>query len=55
MGYVEEEYLVSGKANVYDWALDGSVSVKIPAAPYTTRILVRRPADPASADGSVWF
>ena len=20
MGYVEEEYLVSGKANVYDWA-----------------------------------
>jgi hypothetical protein len=49
MGYVEEEYLVSGQANVYDWALDGSVSVKISAAPYTTRILVRRPADPAAS------
>jgi hypothetical protein len=53
MGYVEEEYLVSGKANVYDWALDGSVSVKIPAAPYTTRILVRRPADPGRFSGNV--
>src|SRR5215813_1353204 len=43
VGYVEEEYLVSGAANVYDWAADGSVSVKTPNAPYTTRILVRRP------------
>ena len=53
MGYVEEEYLVSGQANVYDWALDGSVSVKISAAPYTTRILVRRPADPGRFSGNV--
>ncbi|PYS39618.1 MAG: hypothetical protein DMG14_13365 [Acidobacteria bacterium] len=43
VGYVEEEYLVSGAANVYDWAPDGAVSVKTPNAPYTTRILVRRP------------
>ncbi len=43
-GYVEEEYLVSGNANVYDWAADGSMTVKTPNAPYTTRILVRRPA-----------
>src|SRR5262249_38369032 len=43
-GYVEEEYLVSGTANVYDWAADGSVNVKTPNAPYTTRILVRRPS-----------
>src|SRR5262245_5477469 len=44
VGYVEEEYLVSGNANVYDWAADGAVSVKTPNAPYTTRILVRRPS-----------
>jgi len=44
VGYVEEEYLVSGTANVYDWAADGAVNVKTPNAPYTTRILVRKPA-----------
>ena len=42
-GYVEEEYVVSGTANVYDWSADGAVNVKTPNAPYTTRILVRRP------------
>jgi Alpha/beta hydrolase domain len=42
-GYVEEEYVVNGTANVYDWSADGNVSVKTPNAPYTTRILVRRP------------
>src|SRR5687767_14315298 len=46
-GYVEEEFFVSGTANVYDWAGDGSVLVKTPNAPYTTRIMLRRPADPA--------
>jgi hypothetical protein len=43
-GYVEEEFIVSGRANVYEWAADGTVSVKTPNAPYTTRILVRRPS-----------
>src|SRR5689334_7096590 len=43
LGYVEEEYFVSGNANVYDWAADGSVTAKTPNAPYTTRILVRKP------------
>src|SRR5436190_24341964 len=43
VGYVEEEYLVSGTANIYDWAADGAVNVTTPNAPYTTRILVRRP------------
>ena len=52
-GYVEEEFLVSGTANVYDWAADGSVSVRTPAAPYTTRILVRRPADARRFSGAV--
>jgi hypothetical protein len=43
-GYVEEEYLVSGKANVYDWPAPGPAVVRTPDAPYATRILVRRPA-----------
>ena len=52
-GYVEEEFFVSGSANVYDWASDGSVTVKTSNAPYTTRILVRRPSDPARFSGNV--
>ena len=52
-GYVEEEYFVSGSANVYDWAGDGSVAVKTANAPYTTRIMLRRPADPARFSGNV--
>src|SRR5579863_3299268 len=50
-GYVEEEFIVSGTANVYDWAADGSLTVKTATAPYSTRILVRRPADPARFSG----
>src|SRR5687768_3117868 len=43
-GFVEEEYLVSGSANVYDWPADpaGSLIVKYRNAPYATRILMRR-------------
>jgi hypothetical protein len=53
LGYVEEEFLVSGTANVYDWALDGAISVKAADAPYTTRILVRRPMSSARFSGAV--
>ena len=52
-GYVEEEFLLSGNANVYDWAADGSLSVKTEKAPYTTRILVRRPAQASHFSGNV--
>jgi hypothetical protein len=52
-GYVEEEYSVAGKANVYDWAADGAISVRSAGAPYTTRILVRRPADASKFTGAV--
>jgi hypothetical protein len=52
-GYVEEEYIVSGTANVYEWVADGSVKVKTPNAPYTTRILVRRPAVATRFSGNV--
>lgn len=52
-GYVEEEFFVNGRANVYDWAADGGVTVKTPNAPYTTRILLRRPSDPRRFSGNV--
>ena len=43
-GYVEEEFIVSGKANVYDWPASGGPAViKSADAPYTPRVLVRRP------------
>lgn len=52
-GYSEAEFLVSGKANVYDWQAGGTVAVKIPGAPYTGRILVRHPANPSKFSGTV--
>jgi hypothetical protein len=53
VGYVEEEYLVSGKANVYTWPAPGPAVVRTPDAPYTTRILVRRPARASRFSGNV--
>ena len=55
-GYVEEELAVSGSANIYDWSEPGAkdaVRVRTPHVPYTTRILVRRPADVHRASGRV--
>jgi hypothetical protein len=52
-GYVEEEYFISGRANVYDYDADGKVAVRTPDAPYTTRILIRRPADRSRFSGNV--
>src|SRR5688572_16323532 len=52
-GYVEEEFLISGRANVYDWGPDGKAIVKTPNAPYTTRILLRRPATAQRFSGNV--
>ncbi|OFW01682.1 MAG: hypothetical protein A3I61_03470 [Acidobacteria bacterium RIFCSPLOWO2_02_FULL_68_18] len=52
LGYIEEEFFVSGRANVYDWAADGRLTVRTSNAPYTTRILLRRPADPRRFSGN---
>ena len=52
-GYVEEEFLVNGNANTYDWNPDGSLAVRTTATPYTTRILVRRPGDSSRFSGRV--
>lgn len=53
VGYVEHEYLVSGKANVYDWPAPGPAVVRTPDAPYTTRMLVRMPARASRFSGRV--
>jgi hypothetical protein len=55
VGYVEEEFIVSGNANVYKWNADGSLAIQTPNAPYATRILIRRPANAAKFSGTVVF
>jgi hypothetical protein len=53
-GYREDEYFVSGEANVYarhDFGDD--LMVKVRNAPYTFRILVRKPADPGLFSGNI--
>jgi len=59
VGYVEEEFFISGEAASYtaEGALDpdGRWSVSEEGtSPYATRVLVRRPADPSAFDGTVW-
>jgi hypothetical protein len=56
--YVEEEYFLEGTATSYEaegtWETDGAWTAKPgPTAPYTTRIVVRRPADADNFNGSV--
>ncbi len=50
--YVEQEYLLKGTANVYSGTTDGPLTVNA-SGPYETRILIRRPADPAQFSGRV--
>ena len=55
IGYIEDEYFMSGTANIYtEKDKNHQVEPIFEGAPYTTRLLVRRPADPAkfSGDGS---
>lgn len=51
-GYIEEEYFLTGNASVYTKA-DGGVAVVQTDVPYTNRILVRRPARPNKASGTI--
>lgn len=52
-GYVEEEYFLTGKANLYQYDSDYRLTVKQADIPYTTRIVVRRPRDPRKFSGNV--
>ncbi len=55
-GYVEQEYQVSGMADIYGY-VDDSPRVEVIEAytPYATRILVRKPADPKRFNGTVYY
>src|SRR5271168_1217455 len=57
-GYTEEEYFVSGTATAFTadgpMPADGRLTVQPGStAPYTTRLVVRRPADPKKFNGTV--
>lgn len=53
-GYVEEEYFISGKANIYDWAdTSKSATVKTANVPYVTSVMIIRPADMSKFSGNV--
>jgi Alpha/beta hydrolase domain len=51
--YVEEEYLVSGTANLYEHGADRHLAVTDADHGYATRILVRYPRDPGAFSGDV--
>ncbi len=53
-GYVEEEFFVDGTANRYT-SPDLATGVLVDGPhPYRTRVVVRRPRDPARFNGTVW-
>src|ERR1700722_14424227 len=52
LGYSEAEYSLSGTADAYQ--RDGAGVKVAERAEFSTRLLVRRPADPAAVNGTVW-
>lgn len=53
-GYVEEEYFIGGEATAYRHGASGLEPLHS-NLPYTTRIILRRPAEPADFSGVVHF
>ncbi|MFI6025241.1 alpha/beta hydrolase domain-containing protein [Amycolatopsis magusensis] len=59
LGYTESEYLLSGAAETYAqdgaWTSDGVWKTEVSSTgnPYTTRMIVQRPTDPARFNGTV--
>lgn len=52
-GYLEEEFLLSGDARVFDWPAAGEREPQVLAkGPYTTRILIRRPTHDSRFNGT---
>lgn len=53
-GYTEEEFLISGKANVYDWKPGGDYKAVVKnEGKYVTRVTVRKPKDMSKFSGRV--
>lgn len=54
IGYMEEEYIIQGKSNVYLWPAEADrPQVRVENAPYSTRVLVYRPKAPEQFSGVV--
>ncbi len=53
IGYIEDEYFQTGTADVYEEKEDHSVFPIFESAPYTTRVIIRRPADVTKFSGNV--
>jgi hypothetical protein len=54
-GYVEQEFFISGFANVYGTERTGAVCINRSNLPYRTRILVRRPEEKRRFSGRVYL
>jgi hypothetical protein len=53
-GYVESEYRLAGRARVFDWPRrNGDAPQVLAEGRYVTRLLIRRPVDPARFNGTV--
>jgi hypothetical protein len=53
-GFQEDEYLISGKANIYDWTANGNFrTVTRGEGDYVTRMTIRRPSDMSKFSGRV--
>ena len=52
-GYVEDEYFMSGTANIYEEPEENKLVISTPDVPYTTRLLIRRPVDISKFSGNV--
>ena len=52
-GYVQEEYLLSGEANIYGENADGSLFVRSAGNRYVTRLVLVRPKNPKNFNGIV--
>jgi hypothetical protein len=58
LGYVEEEYEMSGIGNIYDYVdnetQSSEIAISESGVPFVTRMLIRRPANPAAFNGTVY-
>ena len=55
LGYMEDEFFISGKANVYKENGSGGMRIKLVQQPYKTRVLVRRPVNQEDFSGRVYL
>ncbi len=53
IGYAEDEYFQTGTADVYEENEEHQVHTIFESAPYTTRVIIRRPADVTKFSGNV--